>query len=112
MNISDLNVRIAIEECTLNTNSNGYEQREWINIRNIWSKVENIGSNEFAQADKSNIRVTNKFIIRYDKTLLQYYISNLRVKYNNKKFLIKNIDETETTKTYMYIIAEVVNDGS
>lgn len=111
MKISDLNVRIQIEECSLNTNSNGYEQKEWISIRNIWSKVENINSSEFIQADKTNIRVTNKFIIRYDKTLLEYDMRNLRVKYNNKKFLIKNIDDTETSKTYIYIVAEVINNG-
>lgn len=99
MNPGELNQRIIVQKLVTNT-ENGYEEVEYENYRNPWSKVAYQLVRESATSQEQPINII-KCIIRYLKDIDR----SMRIIFQGKTFSLFSIDNTKYGRQYMEVSA-------
>ena len=85
VNISELNKRIEIQNFTITTNENDFDEEEWTTFTTRWAKKVSLSGGEFWSAKAVNSEEVVKFIIRYSKNLDVLFSKNAKLKYRIKR---------------------------
>lgn len=90
MNIGRLNKRITIQRSIDGDDEHGISREQWIDLKNVWSAINNLHGKEYWEAKKYEAENTVEFIIRY--LACKDLSVKDRIQYNGKLYNIISID--------------------
>lgn len=112
MNIGKLNQRIEIQGYSGTVDSSGYEVVSWTKVIECWAQVSNMSGKEYYRAGQENSSISTKFLIRYNKLIMNYDAEKLQILFLGKKYNVRYVNNVDMKNEYLEIIAEVINNGS
>lgn len=101
MDIGELRHRITFQKLVVDTNENGFEIEDWIDIKTVWSAITNLHGREYFEAAAVQAENTVKFTIRY----LPNIDASMRILFKNKQFNITSIDNIKYQNKFIEIKA-------
>lgn len=107
LEIGSLKHRVTIQKLVMNVNENGFEIEAWEDYKTVWASVSNLSGKEYYQAAAVQAEESVKFIIRYIEEL----DASMRIKFRDKIYNIKSIDNISYENRYMEIRAMTVDSG-
>lgn len=93
--ISQLIHRITIQELTVVTNENGFDEETWSDLMTVWSRKENLSGREFWAAKVVQGELTVGFGVRYGKWVDTLDSRTNRIVHGTKIYNITFVDNVE-----------------
>lgn len=106
--IGEMRHRIKIQELVRIDDGYGGAVEDWVDIANIWAKVEPLRGEERYTAQQIKSELTHKITIRFIKGIKP----QMRVIFNDRIFNIESTINIEEKKRYIELMCiEVIDNG-
>ncbi|WP_170843785.1 phage head closure protein [Mesobacillus persicus] len=95
--------RISLIEEVQTETTNGFKQKEWVEVKKTWSDIHTYQRSKKVENDKEFEEVTIVFTLRY-----QTINKNHRIRYQGKDFIIQSVQDKTFEKRFLEVSASEV----